>query len=714
MTNSAESKIEYSRILGQISSAELPGLSMEVQSELSELQTINLPNMYETALAGALIQINGLDPLRPQQVRPPLPGQYTSRGGERIQRSELLPLVDQWVAISNGKPSIVIQGGNRYISNYLKETGVVANSMKIMSINKAPFYNQLLTIMSPLERNTPCQPEVLDAIDALLPETMRTQTLPPSRAEVLKCIANQTIHCPFEPITKDENLNTEFAEAIRLIDSGTLPIPNLEAIQRVLEATELHKTFAGAVELHFLDDLFYRGRTLYSLAAVVNAFGGDARAIKLSTIGCDVKSKDLTSPYHRVLDNSKLYPFENSIRTEQGYWQDIGDRHAFTDIGDYWSLLHSKSDIQKSPATYIAWQSKIHTWYEKYIDDRTRDIDMTLIGPLVWLQVYHEVFEIDFNIDKIIDQKGNKLGACVPFAQLIDRFVSQEESVGERLAFKSEVKSILASIQSAVANDGIGFRELKSFYAANQYSIDYHGMGFMFEADTFPELVETKSPEHTEVITNIRNRIIAGALDSTRPFLVGINGVDGAGKTELASSIESSLREAGIEVTTVHLDTFTNSKATRHCGKDPVDDYYNHTFDFDVLKREILLPIVAGQLPKVALKHVDPRINSTIIEHSYDIAAAPSVALIEGVFLFRPELQDYFNLKIFVDIPVSTMRSRAITRDVPRFGFEALAKLINKYIPAQEQYLQTIQPREIADIIVDNTDWSKPVLTKGG
>lgn len=84
------------------------------------------------------------------------------------------------------------------------------------------------------------------------------------------------------------------------------------------------------------------------------------------------------------------------------------------------------------------------------------------------------------------------------------------------------------------------------------------------------------------------------------------------------------------------------------------------------------------------------------------------------MFVFRPELADYFDTKIFVDIPLSEMRERAIERDVPRFGFGVLKKYLTRYIPAQARYLEAVRPFDIADIVIDNTDWHNPYIVKRG
>jgi uridine kinase len=568
-------------------------------------------------------------------------------------------------------------------------------------------------LLSPIERQEQCDPELVEAVAYALPESMRAQDEAINRSELLKLLAADTVACPFRPITKDENLETEFAEAVGLMDNDALPIINVDAIRKVLEGTELQRAFAETDELHFLDDLFYRGRTLYSLAVVVEAFGGDAKSIRLTSLCCDMKSTNLTSPYHKVLNPSKLYTFENSIRTEQGYWQDVGDRYVFTDMANYWDLLRMQVDGQESLTTYTEWQTKIRTWYEAYVERGATEVDMSLVGPLIWLRVYHDAFGLDMSIEKIVDQKGYRIGACVPFAQLIDRFVSQEEPVEVRSAFKAEIADILNSIQAASLLTPNGYQDLTEFYVQNQRDIDYNGLSFMFEVDTPPQPeLSSYSSEYLTMIALLKDHIAFEASNTERPYVVGINGVDTSGKTELTNALEASLRESGVKVSTVHFDTFTNPKSQRHSGLDAVDNYYNHTFDVDSLRRHILEPIAEGQLPKIVLRHVDSRDDSILVEHAYDMPSAPSVVLVEGVFLFRPELQDHFRLKIFVDISTSAMRERAMIRDVPRFGFVALAKLMNKYIPAQERYMHDVMPGNISDIIIDNSNWNMPIITK--
>lgn len=676
-------------------------VSDDVEAELNELARLGLPNLYEAAETANLIQSGRIEPRRQLGVRVPLPGRFTEREGERLKRGELLPLVDQWLEAFRTYPLFVIQGGNRYISEYIRAKGITVSDIKVMSIDKAPLYNQLLTALSPKERD--------ELIEVAYPDEVgKARKLSGTRVEVLKQIAGQTLLSPFRSPTRDEDLEAELEEAVEQIKNGAINIPDLMVVQDILSTTQLAQTLKTNKELHFIDDLFYRGRTLYSLAVIVQAFGGDPQKIRLTTLNCDSKSKDLKSPYHQVMKPDTLYPFENSVRTEQGYWQNAGDMHIFTDMGAYWEYLDAKVNPKESLKLYEKWEQHLQSWYGSF---SLVDADTSLSMPLVWLNVFHTAFGIEVDVNRIIDQKGDKIGACAPFAQLLDRFISQEEPVEQRLLFKQQVRDILAIIDRARAVDPTGYDLLVQEYLSNQDALDYAGLSQLFESDNdeYERLEEPMTFER--MVQLLSNTIHVKALSMERPLIVGINGVDGVGKTEITKVLGGILGERQIPVTTIHIDSFTNPTQVRHSSPNQVENYLSRTFDTNSLVEQLLAPIRSGQLPNVTLRHVDPLNDEMPVQHNYEINEAPSVVLVEGVFLFSKDMTDYFDYRIFLRMPITSMPGRATLRDVPKFGAQVLAKYTSKYIPAQRQYLHAAEPELAANVIVDYDDWEQPEVT---
>ena len=694
-----------------------PGIAAsETCSEglLEETTELDLPNLIETVRTAHELSLGTRNSLRPFSVRPPIPGRYTTRPGERLSRRELMGAVDEWLAQTDDQTRFVIQGGNRYITAYASEVyDCTIPDLKIMSVEKAPLSVQLLTILSADERRALLGKEQLEKVIPLLPQDIAASAQSMTRAELLQAAAGFSLQGPFSPATSDEHLQEELSVASARINSG-ITIPNQAAISALMNGTAVADALRRDEPIQFLDDLFYRGRTLYSLAILMTACGGNPMNMRLTTLSSDIKSIGLESPFHNILRGGVLYPFENSIRTEQGYWQDVGTHYVFTDMGAYWEHLHSVVDPDQSRNKYSEWQSAMQGWSEQHLAGLPDGLDMSLVGPLLWLSVYHRQFGLELDINRIVDQKGYKIGACVPFAQLIDRFISQEEPVESRSQFKGQIRRTLSAIENAAAMDPDGFQSLVELYGDNRQALDYQGLGFMTEQDIQHITLTGDEKNPVSLVADVAESVAAQALDSERPLVVGVNGVDGSGKTMLTAELHRQLEAHGLPVTVVHIDDFTQPRTRRSAAGDPIERYYNNTFDIDTLRRAILEPLAARKLGSVILRHEDPRDSSRMVEHGYSFAGSPSVVIVEGVFVFRPELVDYFDTKIFVDIPLSEIRERAIERDVPRFGFGVLKKYLTKYIPTQAHYLDTVRPYELADIVIDNTDWHNPYIVKRG
>jgi len=196
-----------------------------------------------------------------------------------------------------------------------------------------------------------------------------------------------------------------------------------------------------------------------------------------------------------------------------------------------------------------------------------------------------------------------------------------------------------------------------------------------------------------------------------QPLVVGINGVDTSGKTELTKKLSDYLQANGKKVQTVHTDDFHNPKKIRYDGPDEAKNYYLKSFDYTKITTEILEPIKQNNCLQKTITHLNLQTDEFDLIKTYDIDQDTFV-LFEGVFLFRPELVKFLDYKIFVHIPFEMMKQRAAIRDLPTQGQEVMRKYEQKYIPAQQKYIAEISPHLIADLVTDNTDWQNPIVVK--
>jgi uridine kinase len=96
-----------------------------------------------------------------------------------------------------------------------------------------------------------------------------------------------------------------------------------------------------------------------------------------------------------------------------------------------------------------------------------------------------------------------------------------------------------------------------------------------------------------------------------------------------------------------------------------------------------------------------------------ELAPADAILLFDGVFMLRPEINELWDYRIFVDAPFTVTVERAIVRDTDLFGSaEATrARYQERYIPGQQIYLTSVDPARRAEVVVHNEDPEHPSLT---
>ncbi len=190
-----------------------------------------------------------------------------------------------------------------------------------------------------------------------------------------------------------------------------------------------------------------------------------------------------------------------------------------------------------------------------------------------------------------------------------------------------------------------------------------------------------------------------------KAFVIGINGIDGAGKTKFAEALETHLKTQKIPTQLIQLDDFHNPKAIRYAGADQADNYYNRSFNIGLVIDKLLSPVKKKQSVSLKLTTLDWQTDKYENVRKY-IIKPNTIVILEGVFLFRKELAPYIDFKVFLDISLEESKKRATTRD-PEANVK---KYDTKYLTAQQRYLLEYPPNKVADIIIDNTNWEYPVI----
>jgi uridine kinase len=189
---------------------------------------------------------------------------------------------------------------------------------------------------------------------------------------------------------------------------------------------------------------------------------------------------------------------------------------------------------------------------------------------------------------------------------------------------------------------------------------------------------------------------------------VGVDGVDGAGKTVFAGELAEAILRTGRPVIRASVDGFHQARSARYQrGRSSPEGYFHDSYDYATLRTALLDPLSAGgdrMYRRVVFDHICDRAVDSGVEQ----AAAESVLVFDGIFLHRSELAEYWDYSIFLDVDFSVSGARMAVRDGADPHPDAPAN--QRYVRGQMHYLATYRPRTLASIVIDNNDLDRPLV----
>jgi len=195
-------------------------------------------------------------------------------------------------------------------------------------------------------------------------------------------------------------------------------------------------------------------------------------------------------------------------------------------------------------------------------------------------------------------------------------------------------------------------------------------------------------------------------------LLVCIDGVDTSGKTTLSKSLAEYLSKRGHSIIESSIDGFHNPAEKRYRrGSNSPEGYYKDSFDYDSLRDFLISPLKSGLNMEYRTAVYDSKTESKV-EQEPKMIQPGSILLMEGVFLQRPELIEYWDYSVFLHVDFEQVISRAKIRDQHLLGAEEEVEMRyrNRYIPGQQLYLNESDPFSNANIVIDNNDYNNPKI----
>jgi uridine kinase len=192
-----------------------------------------------------------------------------------------------------------------------------------------------------------------------------------------------------------------------------------------------------------------------------------------------------------------------------------------------------------------------------------------------------------------------------------------------------------------------------------------------------------------------------GLAPASRSLLVGLSGIDGSGKGHLARHIVTALRSRGFSVASLGVDDWAAAPELRFDPNRPAEHFYERGFRFEEMFRDLVLPLKSQRSRR--LEALRSNASQTALHtHVFEFQNV-DIILLEGIFLFKREYREHFDLTIWVDCSFETAMERAVQRaqeglppDETRRAYQSI------FFPAQHLHFRRDNPRAAAGFIINN------------
>ncbi len=218
---------------------------------------------------------------------------------------------------------------------------------------------------------------------------------------------------------------------------------------------------------------------------------------------------------------------------------------------------------------------------------------------------------------------------------------------------------------------------------------------------------EPPADERATLMAKIGNQI-ASQFDGS-PMFIGIDGVDGSGKTCFANELAGSLR-GKVPLVRISIDGFHKQRNDRYrLGRDSPEGFWLDSYDYDAFFQKAIVPLREGQGRYLEASHdLD---TDAVLEGPFKQITRPCVVIIDGIFLHRPELRDIWDYSIFLDVDFSTSVPRMAARDGCDPDPDHPGN--RRYVQGQRLYFESCSPWEFATVVIDHNDLLHPRIKSG-
>jgi uridine kinase len=216
----------------------------------------------------------------------------------------------------------------------------------------------------------------------------------------------------------------------------------------------------------------------------------------------------------------------------------------------------------------------------------------------------------------------------------------------------------------------------------------------------------TSSDTRRRLLLDLARRV----LDCAGPdgLRVGVDGVDGSGKTTFAGELATAVRSLGRDVVQISADNFHQQRALRHRrGRNSAEGFWLDSYDYPTLRADVLDGF--GRSGTGRYREASHHLASDrLLDLPWRTAAPGAILILDGLFLHRAELAEEWDFSIFLEVPFAVSVGRMAERDGsdpdPEHPDNA------RYVGGQRLYFAACSPWDRTSLVVDNSNLAEPKI----
>ena len=201
--------------------------------------------------------------------------------------------------------------------------------------------------------------------------------------------------------------------------------------------------------------------------------------------------------------------------------------------------------------------------------------------------------------------------------------------------------------------------------------------------------------------------VLPAPAEAGRHVFIGVDGVDGAGKTTFADALGACLQ---CPVIRISLDGFHRPARERYRqGRASPRGFFEDSYDYGAFRNLVVDPLRPGGSGRYRTACHDLTSDQQVRLPEF---RAPELAavVVDGLFLHRPELSGIWDATVFLDVSFETSCRRLELRDGSDPNPQAPAN--SRYVRGQEIYLAACDPCSAASVVLDYNDGAAPRILR--